>query len=421
MNWLIASRACSGDCASHRRLVGWQMTEIRPPHLRPRGIDDEQPVTAVELLFDLVFVFAVTQLSHLVLDDLTVRGLLHAGFLLFVMWWGWINTTWLANWLDPASTRVRLVLLAAALASLLLAAAIPRALENHGLLFAVAYVALQSGRNLAATLLAPADHQLRLTFSRLLFWSALAGVLWIAGGVVDPDRRLIVWGAALAVDLLAPIIGYPTPRLGRSRTADYDIEGGHFAERCQGFVIIALGESIVVAGATAANAGLTTVTVGALALAFLGTATLWWLYFDATAANSREDILASEQAGRLARDAFTYLHIPIVAGIIAVAVGDSLLLAHPAHPLRRRWCRDRSWRAGAVPVGGEPIPSPDDRERHPQAVGLCRSTRDHRRRSHAGLLICAGRDRDRDAGHARLVRAVRARTITSTARSHAQG
>lgn len=156
----------------------------------------------------------------------------------------------------------------------------------------------------------------------------LHGGLWILGGVLEPDRRLAVWGAALAVDLLAPIIGYPTPRLGRSRTADYEIEGGHFAERCQGFVIIALGESIVVTGATGADAGLTTTTLAALVLAFLRTATLWWLYFDATAANSREDILASKQAGRLARDAFTYLHVPIVAGIIAVAVGDDLLLAH---------------------------------------------------------------------------------------------
>lgn len=309
------------------------MTDTPPQRLRPRGVEAEQPVTTVELLFDLVFVFAVTQLSHLVVDDLTVRGLLRAGFLLLVVWWGWINTTWLANWLDPASTAVRLVLLGAALASLLLAAATPRALGSQGLLFASAYVVLQTGRNLAATALAPSDHHLRLTFSRLAFWSVVAGTLWIAGGLVDPDRRLIVWGAALAVELSAPMIGYPTPRLGRSHAADYDVEGGHFAERCQGFVIIALGESIVASGATAANAGLTTATVLALALAFLGTATLWWLYFDATAVNSREDILASAQAGRLARDAFTYLHIPIVAGIIAVAVGDDLLLAHPLQPL----------------------------------------------------------------------------------------
>jgi low temperature requirement protein LtrA len=302
-------------------------------HMRARGAGGEQRVTAVELFFDLVFVFAITQLSHLVLDDLTVNGALHAGFLLVVVWWGWINTTWLANWMEPGSRLVTVVLVGGALAALLLAAALPEAFHEHGLLFAGAYVALQSGRNVAATLLAPAGHGLRLVFGRLLFWSTLAGILWIAGALADPDARLIVWGAALAVDLLAPALGYPTPGLGRSRTRDYEVEGGHFAERCQGFVIIALGESIVVTGATAADAGLTTRTVLALVLAFLVTATLWWLYFDSIAENSRHDIAVSEDSGRLARDAYTYLHVPIVAGVIAVAVGDDLLLAHPGDVL----------------------------------------------------------------------------------------
>src|SRR4051794_4256313 len=126
-------------------------------HLRPRGTDDEQPTTAVELFFDLVFVFAITQLSHVVLNEVddgvvSATAFLHAGFLLVVVWWAWINTTWLANWLDPASTRVRLVLVGGALAALLLAASIPEALDRHGLLFAGAYVALQTGRNICATL-----------------------------------------------------------------------------------------------------------------------------------------------------------------------------------------------------------------------------------------------------------------------------
>ncbi len=302
-------------------------------HLRPRGGTVKQQTTAVELFFDLVFVFAITRLSQLVLDDLTVHGLLRATFLLLVLWWAWINTTWLANWLDPASTPVRLLLIGGALFALLAAAAIPRALDDQGLLFALAYVGLQFGRNVAATVLSPSGHHLRLMFARLLFWSMLAGVLWIAGGIADPHQRLVIWAPALAIELVAPVLGYPTPRLGRSRTDDYDIEGAHFAERCQGFVIIALGESIAIAGATAARAGLATTTVCALILAFLGTAALWWLYFDTVADKSRHLIAVSEQAGRLARDAYTYIHIPIIAGVIAVAVGDNLLLAHPTDRL----------------------------------------------------------------------------------------
>ncbi|MFL5884168.1 MAG: low temperature requirement protein A [Thermoleophilaceae bacterium] len=304
-----------------------------PRHLRPRGDGAAQQTTAVELFFDLVFVFGITRLSQLVLDDLTVHGLVRAGFLLLVLWWGWINTTWLTNWLEPGSPHVRLLLMGGALFALLAAAAIPGAFDDHGLLFALAYVGLQVGRNAAATLLSPVGHHLRLMFARLLFWSILSGALWIAGGVADPSKRLVIWGAALAIELVAPAIGYPTPFLGRSRTDDYDIDGGQFAERCQGFVIIALGESIAVAGATAARAGLPTTTVWALIVAFLGTAALWWLYFDTVADESQRVIAVSEQAGRLARDAYTYIHIPIIAGIIALAVGDNLLLAHPTAPL----------------------------------------------------------------------------------------
>ena len=301
--------------------------------LRPRGEGAEQQTTAVELFFDLVFVFAITRLSQLVLDDLTIHGLVRAALLLLVLWWAWINTTWLTNWLEPESTEVRLLLMGGAMCALLAAAAIPQALDSHGLLFALAYVGLQVGRNVAATLLSPAGHHLRLLFARLLFWSMLTSILWITGAVADPHQRLVLWATALAIELIAPAVGYPTPLLGRSRTDDYDIHGGHFAERCEGFVIIALGESIAVSGATAAGAGLATATVFALILAFLATAALWWLYFDTVADRSRQVIAVSDQAGRLARDAYTYIHIPIIAGIIAVAVGEDLVLAHPTEPL----------------------------------------------------------------------------------------
>ena len=289
-------------------------------------------MTTVELFFDLVYVFAVTQLSHLILDDLTVGGVASAVFLLVVVWWAWIYTTWMVNWFDPASPAVRTVLTGVMLASLLMAAALPEALGEHGVLFAASYVALQVGRNVAAASLLARDHPLRDVFERLVAWSIVSGALWLAGAALDGDQRLLLWIPALALDLAAPVAGYWLPGRGRAATTDYDIEGGHFAERCQLFIIIALGESIVVTGATAADAGLTSTVVLCLVVAFLETAALWWLYFGAAAEHSRAAMSASDDPGRLARDAYTYLHLPIVAGIIATAVGANLLIAEPGDP-----------------------------------------------------------------------------------------
>jgi low temperature requirement protein LtrA len=154
-------------------------------------------------------------------------------------------------------------------------------------------------------------------------------VLWLAGAMLDGDQRLALWMPALALELAAPAAGYWLPRRGRAATIDYDIEGGHFAERCQLFVIIALGETIVVTGATASGAGLTPTVVVCLVLAFVQTAALWWRYFGATAEQARLTLSTCEDPGRLARDAYTYLHLPIVAGIIATAVGTDLLIAEP--------------------------------------------------------------------------------------------
>ena len=311
------------------------MTPGRSParHLRPRGDGIEQPITTVELFFDLVYVFAVTQLSHLILHELTVGGVARAAFLLLIVWWAWIYTTWMVNWFDPASPAVRGVLTGVMLASLLMAAALPGAFGEDGMLFAISYVALQVGRNVAAARLLRPDHSLRDVFERLVGWSAVSGVLWLAGAALDGDRRLLLWIPAVALDLCAPVAGYWLPRRGHAVTTDYDIEGAHFTDRCQGFIIIALGESIVVTGATAADAGLSLTVVLCLGIAFLETAALWWLYFGAVAERSRQVMTSCEDPGRLARDAYTYLHVPIVGGIIAVAVGDDLLIADPARAL----------------------------------------------------------------------------------------
>jgi low temperature requirement protein LtrA len=310
-----------------------ELLELRSRHLRPRD-GEEQRTTASELFFDLVYVFAVTQLSHLVINGgLRVAAMGRAAFLLVVVWWAWIYTTWMVNWFDPRSVVVRVVLLGVALASLLMSAAIPTALTGHAALFAGAYVALQVGRNLAGMLLLRRGEPLRPLFELVVAWSCASGVLWIAGTLVASSARFALWGPALAVDLIAPWVGFRTPWLGRSRTEDWDVEGGHFADRFQAFLIIALGESIVVTGATASARGLSIEVGFALACAFLITGALWWLYFDEVAEQAQRHIAESEDPGRLARDAYTYLHLPIVAGIIMVAIADDLLIAHPGRRL----------------------------------------------------------------------------------------
>ena len=298
-------------------------------HLRPRGEGIAQPTTTVELFFDLVYVFAVTQLSHQILVDLSVAGVARAAFLLLIVWWAWIYTTWMANWFDPTSPAVRGVLTAVMLLSLLMAVALPDAFGGQALLFAASYVALQVGRNAAAAWLLNRRHRLRDVFERLVVWSAAAGVLWLAGATLDGHQRLVLWIPALALELAAPAAGYWLPARGRAATSDYDIEGGHFVERCQTFILIALGESIVVTGATASTAGLTSTVVLCLVVAFLEAAALWWLYFGEMAEHARAALTTCDDPGRLARDAYTYLHLPIIAGIIATAVANDLLIAAP--------------------------------------------------------------------------------------------
>jgi low temperature requirement protein LtrA len=293
----------------------------------------EQPVTPLELFFDLVYVFAVTQLSHRLLDHLSLRGVLETLMLLLAVWGVWIYTAWFTNWFDPTRLAVRLVLVAVMLVSLLMSVAIPEAFGERGLMFALAYVAIQVGRT-AFTFVAlrkslGGTHPLSRTFQRILTWFVGSGVLWIIGGLLGGEARYALWLLALAVDYSGPVVGYYVPGLGRSRTEEWTIEGGHFAERCQLFVIIALGESILVTGTTFGEIEPSALAVCAFVVAFVGSVALWWIYFARSADAAREVFTASEDPGRLGRSAYTYFHIPMVAGIIAVAAADELTVAHP--------------------------------------------------------------------------------------------
>lgn len=297
---------------------------------RPRSEHGHAPVTHIELFFDLVFVFAITQLAHGLLAHLTLIGALQTLLLLFAVWWVWICTTWAANWLDPDRAHVRLMLILLMLAGLALSSTIPYAFGERGWVFAAAYCSMQIGRTLYVIWASAGVHPGRLrNFQRILFWSLLSLPLWIAGCLVGAEARMLFWALALLVDYAGPLMFFRTPWLGRSTGADWDISGEHMAERCALFIILSLGETILMTGATFADLPQDATHWTAFALCFLGSATLWWLYFDTGARRGSSVIAASEEAGLLARSAYTYWHIPIVAGLVVTAVSDEMLLAHP--------------------------------------------------------------------------------------------
>lgn len=285
------------------------------------------PVRPLELFVDLVFVFAVTQLSHGILAHPTPAGAAGTLLLLLAVWWAWMYTAWTTNWFEPDHPAVRLLLLGGMLAGLVMAAAIPDAYGPRAAWFAGAYVTLQVGRALFVAV-AARRAPLGPTFRRILCWQALSGALWLAGGLAAP-LRVPLWLLAVACEYTAPWHGYATPLLGRSRTADWSVDGGHLAERCQLFLIIALGESVLLAGASFAVHRPTAYGTGALGTVFAGIAALWWIYFGRPTGTAAEP----DDPGRLARSAYTYLHLPMVAGIILCAVAGELVIAHPTgHP-----------------------------------------------------------------------------------------
>jgi low temperature requirement protein LtrA len=288
-------------------------------------------VTYAELLFDLVFVFAVTQISHTLLAQFTPLGAVQTTVLLLSVWWVWVYTSWVTNWLNPELTPVRVLLFLLMLGGLVLSTSIPKAFESRGLWFAAAYAAMQVGRTAFWLLSTPRERtSARMNAVRILVWLSVSAVFWIAGGLAQGHTRLVLWAVALAIEYTSPAVRFWIPKYGASSVADWYVEGGHMAERCAGFIIIALGESIVVTGATFADLTWTREVVAAFLSAFVGALAMWWIYFHKGAEAGSELISNSSEPGRLARLAYTYLHLPIVAGIILAAVANDLVLLHPA-------------------------------------------------------------------------------------------
>jgi low temperature requirement protein LtrA len=287
-------------------------------------------VTFVELFFDLVFVFAVTQLSHALLHHFTPLGALQVTVLFLAVWWVWVYTTWVTNWLDPDQAPVRILLFLLMLGGLVLSTTIPKAFEERGLWFAIAYASMQVGRT-AFWLLATPTHRtaVRHNAIRILAWLCLSAVFWILGGLAEVENRLYFWIAALAIEYVSAAARFWTPGLGFSSLEAWAVEGGHMAERCALFIIIALGETLVIQGATFAELTWTAENVAAFLSTLAGSIAIWWIYFHKGMEAGAAKISKSAESGRLARLAYTYLHMPIVAGIILAAVADELVLKHP--------------------------------------------------------------------------------------------
>nr|MDQ6920538.1 low temperature requirement protein A [Candidatus Dormibacteraeota bacterium] len=302
----------------------------RPGGLRRVPGGEGARVAFVELFFDLVYVFAVTQLSHHLLAEPTWDGALQTLILLGPVWLGWANTMWITNYLDPERLPVRMLLMGLMLGGLIMSAGLPQAFGRAALVVAGAYAAMQVGRSVFAIAALRGD-ALQSTFQRFLAWATVTAVLWIAGALLPGRGREAVWVAAIAVELLGSSVGFYTPGLGRSATTDWTVAGGHLAERCQAFILIALGESVVVIGAAVAGVSkLTAGIVAAFVAAFLGSVGLWWIYFDRSAEAGARRIAASADPGRLGRSAYHTIHPVMVAGIIVVAAGDQEVLAHPS-------------------------------------------------------------------------------------------
>jgi low temperature requirement protein LtrA len=298
-----------------------------PSLMRKRS--GEQRVTNIELFFDLVYVFAITQLSHFLLAHATVRGALQAGLLLAMVWTVWAYTTWVTNWVDPEQMAVRLLLVALMLASMTMSISLPRGFGDLGLWVGGAYAVQQIGRSVFVVIALRGD-PLQANFKRILAWCVVSSALAVGGGFAHGYGRDLLWVLAVGVDLAGGTVGFATPWLGRSRTSDWTIEGGHFAERCQAFVLIALGESIVIIGATlSADKSATVASVTGFVVAFAGSVALWWLYFDQSAAAAAQRIARSDDPGRLGRSAYHIVHPVIVAGIIVAAAADEKVLSAP--------------------------------------------------------------------------------------------
>ena len=313
---------------SNRANSGLRVNLLRPSSAT--GSQRASRVSFVELFFDLVFVFALTQLSNVVAHVDSLPSAIVAVVLLLAMWWLWMQTTWTTNWLDPQRLEVRALLIGLAFVGLIVSLALQEASGERALVFALAYVGVQVGRTLAM-IAATARHDpaANTDFRRMVAWFVLSGVAWIAGALLGGTALVALWVVAIVIDYLGAAVSYRTPVLGRGDMERWDLSAAHIAERASLFVIIALGETFLVTGFAFAGEELTVGRALALVSAFFTAAAMWWFYFDQGEWWGERRLEKGAKTGAIARAAYSYAHVVIIGGIVLTGVGDKLIVAKP--------------------------------------------------------------------------------------------
>ena len=288
----------------------------------------ERVVTPLELFFDLVYVFAIGQLSHHLLEHVDLRTGAETAIMTLAVFYAWYMVAWGANWLDPDRPPVRLLLVGLMFASLLMSAAIPDAFDGRAWLFVTGYLLIQIGRSLFL-IIALRGRALGGHFVNDLVWELGAGALWVAGAIADADARLVLWGLAVAATYTGVASLHWLPGRGRAiDLAHTEIAGGHLIERFRLFFIIVLGETVLVTGNSFTNEPFELERLLTLVIAFTGTVALWWCYFQRIERIGFEAAETADDAGAIGWEG-TWTLTLIVIALIGIAVGDELAIAHP--------------------------------------------------------------------------------------------
>lgn len=308
------------------------MIGFRTNLLRPASGPEAHRVSYLELFFDLVFVFAITQVSHLLIAHPSAEGLVQTLIVALSVWWVWVYTTWAANWLNPETGWVRALFVGMMLLGIVMSASIPEAFGDKGTVFAVSMVAFNVGRSVFTVFaFARSRPDNAVNFIRIAIWNAAPGALWIAGSFVEGEARLPIWLVALLVDYLGPRIRFWVPRMGRSAVSTWNVTGEHFSERVNLFIIIALGESIIITGSQFSEQPFTATSLSAFLSAFASTVLMFFLYFNHGERGGSRYLTGAADArrGLVAQIAYTYVPVLLILGIVLTAVADELVLAHP--------------------------------------------------------------------------------------------